>query len=57
MSEIDERRIAELAKQPPCLFRGGAGVTTRQEARKLLEWQAGMRGREPGDGLQEDGCC
>lgn len=57
MSEIDERRIAELAKQPPCLLRSGAGVSARQEARKLLEWQAGMRGRESDGGLQEDGCC
>lgn len=57
MSEIDERRIAELAKQPPCLLRGGAGVSARQEARRLLEWQAGMRGREPDDGQREDDCC
>jgi hypothetical protein len=57
MSEIDERRIAELTKQPPCLLRGGAGVAARQEARKLLEWQAGMRGRESDDSPQGDGVC
>ncbi|MBZ9641457.1 hypothetical protein [Streptomyces sp. PSKA30] len=54
MSEIDERRINELVQQPSPLLRGGAGAAARAEARKVLEWQAGIRRREPGDG-EEDG--
>ncbi|MGW1597608.1 hypothetical protein [Streptomyces sp. NPDC002343] len=56
MSEIDERRIAELVKQPPCGLRGKVGAAARAEARKVLEWQAGIRGREPDEG-EEDGAC
>ncbi len=56
MSEIDERRINDLAQLPSPLLRGGAGVAARAEARKVLEWQAGMRRGEPGEG-EEGGAC
>lgn len=40
MSEVDERRIAELAKEPSRVLRGAAGARARDEARKVLEQQA-----------------
>ncbi|MBY8884753.1 hypothetical protein K7472_07830 [Streptomyces sp. PTM05] len=40
MSEIDERRIAALAKEPPRVLRGGVDEAARGEARKLVECQA-----------------
>ncbi|MFF4802253.1 hypothetical protein ACFY1U_28265 [Streptomyces sp. NPDC001351] len=40
MSEPDERRIAELAKEPPRVLRGGASAKALQEARRMLEIQA-----------------
>ncbi|MDQ0990770.1 hypothetical protein [Streptomyces sp. V3I7] len=42
MSELDERRIEELAKLPPRVVRGSGGLAARGEARKVLEWQALM---------------
>ncbi|GGP99796.1 hypothetical protein [Streptomyces mutabilis] len=48
MSEFDERRIKEWAKQPSRVLRGKGGPAAREEARKVLEWQALMRG-EPQD--------
>jgi hypothetical protein len=57
MSEIDERRIAELAKKPSQLLRRGAGPAALDEARKVLEWQALMHRRKQGSSVQEDGGC
>ena len=48
MSEFDERRIKEWAKEPSRVLRGKGGPAAREEARKVLEWQALMRG-EPRD--------
>ncbi|AJC58546.1 hypothetical protein GZL_05973 [Streptomyces sp. 769] len=55
MSEIDERRIAELAERPARVLGGGTEAAARQEARRVLEWQAGMRGLGRGEGGGE-GC-
>lgn len=59
MSEIDERRIAELAKEPPRVLgrRGAASAAAREEARRVLEWQALIRGREPDVHGQGGGPC
>ncbi|MFE3527295.1 hypothetical protein ACFXOD_38210 [Streptomyces sp. NPDC059161] len=46
MSEPDERRIAELAKKPPRILRGGASAKALAEARKVLEVQAGSDRQE-----------
>ncbi|MEU4891003.1 hypothetical protein AB0B12_04595 [Streptomyces sp. NPDC044780] len=44
MSELDERRVAELAKRPAQVLEGGGTQTAaREEARKVLETQAAMR--------------
>lgn len=44
MSELDERRIAELAKQPAqVLASEGSSSAARDEARRVLECQAAMR--------------
>lgn len=52
MAEIDVRRIAELAKEPPHVLRGrGAGAVG--EARKALECQALMVRRKQDADAQE----
>ncbi|MEU9965442.1 hypothetical protein [Streptomyces malaysiensis] len=52
MSELDEHRVAELAKQPAQVLEGeGIQSAAREEARKVLEAQAVMRpAGEPSDG-------
>lgn len=50
MSEPDERRIAELAEEPPRVLRGGASAKALKEARKVLEIQA----RQEADGTPPD---
>ncbi|WP_406172100.1 hypothetical protein [Streptomyces sp. NBC_00996] len=54
MSELDERWIAEMAKKPSQMLRGGAGPAALNEARKVLEWQALMHRRKQGPSAQED---
>ncbi|MDF2257221.1 hypothetical protein [Streptantibioticus ferralitis] len=48
MSELDEQRIAELAKEPSRLVRRDVGAGGLDEARRVLEWQALTRRRTPG---------
>ncbi|MGW7572413.1 hypothetical protein [Streptomyces sp. NPDC054765] len=54
MSEVDERRIAELAKEPPRVLRGVAGPGALVEARKLLEQQALMNCEQREGSTPED---
>ncbi|MFF4050423.1 hypothetical protein ACFYZ5_27660 [Streptomyces chartreusis] len=54
MSEPDERRIAELAKKPPRVFRGGASAQALQEARRVLETQALISRQQPGGRACDD---
>ncbi|MBI0379818.1 hypothetical protein JBE27_26945 [Streptomyces albiflaviniger] len=43
MSELDERRVAELAQRPAQVLDGGGNQSAaREEARKVLETQAAM---------------
>ncbi|MFE0255144.1 hypothetical protein [Streptomyces sp. NPDC059010] len=51
MSELDEQRIAELAKRPPRVVRGGASAKALKEVRTVLEVMAMMRREE------QDGTC
>ncbi|MGW3118477.1 hypothetical protein ACWDBW_15300 [Streptomyces sp. NPDC001107] len=53
MSELDERRIAELAKRPPQVLRGGVSAKAVTEARRVLEAQAAI-GRQDLDGELRD---
>lgn len=53
MSEVDERVIAELAKEPPRVLRGAAGPGALEEARKVLKRQALMGGSDQGLNARE----
>ena len=55
MSEVDERRIAELATKPPRVLRGGATARALEEARKVVEQQALMCREKPGVNPQDGG--
>lgn len=48
MSEVDERRIAEIAKGVPRVLRGGPDQEVREEARRVVEAMALMRRRKRG---------
>lgn len=52
MSEVDERRIAEIAKGAPRVLRGAPNQAARDDARKVVEVMAllGRRKRGGGDG-------
>jgi hypothetical protein len=50
MSEVDERRIAEIAKGAPRVLRGGVSRSTGDDARRVVEVMALMRKRKPGAG-------
>ncbi|MBC9725054.1 hypothetical protein [Streptomyces sp. TRM68367] len=54
MSEPDERRIAELAKKPPRVFRGGASAQAVNEARRVLEAQALISRQQPDGEVRDD---
>ncbi len=54
MSELDERRIAELAKKPPRVIRGGASAQALKEARRVLEAQALIGRQRAGDEERDD---
>ncbi|MFE7277235.1 hypothetical protein [Streptomyces sp. NPDC057623] len=54
MSDLDERRIAELAKRPPRVTRGGASAQALKEARRVLEAQALIDSQPLEDGAGED---
>lgn len=43
MSELDERRVAEIAKEEPRVLRGAPGSDARRDARRLVEEMALMR--------------
>ncbi|MFI9391930.1 hypothetical protein ACIG53_13715 [Streptomyces bauhiniae] len=55
MSEVDEQRIAELAKQPPRVLRGCSGPGARSEARKVVEVMALMSREVRGEQSEGDG--
>ncbi|MGQ4491370.1 hypothetical protein ACN6LM_002979 [Streptomyces sp. SAS_281] len=40
MSEVDERRIAEIAKEAPRVLRGGPSRAAQDEARRTVEAMA-----------------
>lgn len=52
MSEVDERRIAEIAKGAPRVLRGASNQEAGGDARKVVEVMAllGRRKRGGGDG-------
>ncbi|MFF2650469.1 hypothetical protein [Streptomyces sp. NPDC058045] len=52
MSEVDERRIAEIAKEAPRVLGGAVGGAAQDDARRAVEVMALMRreGRGAGDG-------
>lgn len=50
MSEIDERRIAEIAKEAPRVLRGKTGQAALDEARRSVEVMALLRRRKSGGG-------
>ncbi|MFE2179085.1 hypothetical protein [Streptomyces sp. NPDC059455] len=55
MAEIDEQRIAELAKEPSRVVQGGDESAALEEARKVMGWQA-LTNREerPSSHLEAD---
>lgn len=50
MSEVDERRIAEIAKGAPRVLRGVPGEAARGDARRVVEEMALMRRGKRGGG-------
>ncbi|SCE04940.1 hypothetical protein GA0115234_1056203 [Streptomyces sp. DvalAA-43] len=50
MSEVDERRIAEIAKEAPRVLRGVPGKAARDVARRAVEEMAFMRRAKRGTG-------
>jgi hypothetical protein len=50
MSEIDERRIAEIAKEPPRVLRSAPDGAAREEAHRIVETMALMRKQRRGTG-------
>ncbi|WP_158073333.1 hypothetical protein [Streptomyces sp. CB02115] len=50
MSELDERRIAEIAKEAPRVLRGSQGEAVRADARRVVEAMGLMQKRKQGVG-------
>ncbi|MFJ5737246.1 hypothetical protein [Streptomyces microflavus] len=50
MSELDERRITEIAKEAPRVLRGAQGEAARADARRAVEVMALVRKRKRGTG-------
>lgn len=53
MSEVDERRIAEIAKGAPRVLRQASSQAAQGEVRKVVEVMALLGGREWGGGGAE----
>jgi hypothetical protein len=53
-SRVDERRIAELAKEPPRVLQEGAGAAEREAARRVVEVMALMGDGKDGGGRDRE---
>ncbi len=57
MAEIDEQRIAELAKEPSRVVQGGDESVALEEARKVVGWQALISREQRPSSLPETDPC